>query len=154
MFANGCKGYSDLLLSCDKQDVGILSPSDTTILKSVVDYWVVMNPNNLMSSLQPLQLESELPNNHDTISNKNGLLEAMSETSPAFMQSQQYLPDSIDDHIFDSAEPEGLLGFEGASGLPLNADDFSDFLRTTPLASPSPSPGPGKGTSGGGSFFR
>lgn len=156
MFANGCKGYSDLLLSCEKQDIGVLSPSDTTILKSMVDYWVVMNPNSLISSLQPLQLQTELPNNDTNDKNKD-LLEAMSETSPAFMQSQQYyLPDSIGDHIFDSAEPEGgLLGFEGAAGLPLNADDFSEFLRATPLAtpSPSPSPGPGTRTSGGATFF-
>jgi hypothetical protein len=107
----------------------------------MVDYWVVMNPKSLVSSLQPLQLESsESPNNDEN--NKKDLLEATSEASPAFMQSQHYyLPNSIGDHIFDSAEPEGLLGFEGAAGLPLNADDFSEFLRATPLTSPSPGPG-------------
>ncbi|CRG91263.1 Nitrogen assimilation transcription factor nirA [Talaromyces islandicus] len=138
-FTNGCRWYSEILLSCDEQDVGVLSASEKTILKSMVDYWVVMNPNNLMSSLQPLQLETGKPPNDEN--NTKGLLEAMSETSPAFMQSQQYyLPNSIGDHIFDSTEPEGLLGFEGAAGLPLNADDFSEFLRATPLASPSPGP--------------
>lgn len=175
MFANGCKGYSDLFLSCDKQDNNVeraLSPSDTTILKSMVDYWVVMNPNSLISSLQPLQPLQPLQLQNDSgSSNKEKkdllLLEAMSETSPAFMQSQQYLPDSIGDHIFDSAAAEqeeeegGLLGFEGAAGLPLNADDFSEFLRATPLASPSPGPGtePGPDTRtntglGGATLFR
>lgn len=139
MFTNGCKGYSELLLSREPQDIGILSASDTVILKSMVDYWVVMNPNSLVSSLQPLHLKTNNSNNdNNTEENKKDLLEAMSETSPAFKQSQQYIPDSIGDHfMFDSTEPEGLLGFEGAAGLPLNVDDFSEFLRGTPLASPN-----------------
>lgn len=106
----------------------------------MVDYWVVMNPDSLMSSLKTLQFEMDLVNDE---SNKKDQLQAVSETSPAFMPADQqyYLPNSIDDNIFDSAEPEGLLGFEGAAGLPLSADDFSEFLRATPLASPSPGPG-------------
>ncbi|KAH8701501.1 fungal-specific transcription factor domain-containing protein [Talaromyces proteolyticus] len=143
IFADGCQRYSDLLLCCDKQNINGLQPLDIEILKSMVDYWEVMNPRNLVSSLHPLHLAS---GSFDDKNNNEDILQVMSEDSSTFSR-HQHLSDSIGDNIFNLSGPEELLGLEEVPMLPLDHVGFSDFLHLIP------SPNTSTGTDNGGSFF-